>query len=298
VFWFGFRERHTVRVAACPVTDVANGQKPGNALDVSAVRWRLTPLPWFLMVPLTLLVLILLGSSPSEFDTVNTFDGQGVRFMLGSDVAEGSVNMQVRARWSAPWYAWLKMSKNDNEGSLEVSSSQRTSFTDSVDVSNYGSDRLITYNVASAVTSGGQSLSVRFVPLRTTDAVSIAPLAGGAFSRSATTEPYPNSKSGEAHGQEYTLTLPRDGSWVSARFANTSPERFGLSVVFWLAKSSPSFEMMGLTVGERSREIPAQNSIPVKFRYRGDAAESAEDEIWLLTTDKTHQFIRIKLRTP
>ena len=64
-WWFGFRETHQVRVAAVPVTDVGNGGKPENAVEVTAVRQRFWPMPYLTIIPL-LLLLMALGSGGAE----------------------------------------------------------------------------------------------------------------------------------------------------------------------------------------------------------------------------------------
>lgn len=300
VWWFGWREKHGVTVAAAPVTDIANAQKPGNAAELTAVRWRLTPLPWFLMVPLTILLLIMLGSSPSNFGTTNTYIGEEVRFVLGTELVQGPTTMKVEAKWDAPFYAWLNVEKADSTfpSDRSVDSGSRGTFSDTAEINDLGLDRLITYSVRSVVTSVGSKEDVRLVPLRTDDVLRVTPNVDDAepLPWQATEETYADAPL-KVQGREYLVLVPSDSSRVgSIRLKNTASIASGRSVGVWVARAPTRFEIQGLTTGNKSTELRARTELPVKFSYRGSDGAGDEEELWLFTTDQAHQFIRIKLR--
>jgi hypothetical protein len=93
-------------------------------------------------------------------------------------------------------------------------------------------------------------------------------------------------------GVEYTVDVPSGG--VRLAFDNIS-KRTGLAqaIVLWTVKEPAGYSLENFETGEGVTEIPAASGRDPVVRPQEDADEA---EWWLLTTDKRHRFIKIKLR--
>ncbi len=291
VWWLGWKESHRVRVAAFPVTDPANGKKTGNAIDVTAKRWRIFPLPWFLMAPLTIAALVLLGSGSGPIIVTNAFDGEGdQKYILGSDKPEATGEMAVLAEWDAPIYAWLSVTKTEDGRSSSIDEASKTTIADKVAVTDYGDKKVVEYSVRPVLLPSGQRATVRFVPQKSDDILRL--FAGGVQIQGTPIEQPYAGDSQKVRGLEYLVAVPAGG--VTLTFQNIT-RRTGnaQSVVLWSVRSPLGHRVSDFATAENFTLLRADSAIDPKITPDGSQAEA---EWWILTTDRVHRFIKIKLR--
>ncbi|BBO24603.1 conserved hypothetical protein [Candidatus Nitrosymbiomonas proteolyticus] len=302
IWWLGWKEKHSVSVSGVPVTDVLNGGKPGNSVQLTAVRWRIFPLPWFLMAPIFLLLLMMFGSGSGPVNIDNAFVSvageQPQYFVLGTELMTGTgtpVDMTVNASWSAPFYAWLTVNKDvqgATAGSRSVSRAGRTNLEDVVAVERYGTTQLVRYGVRPVLWRNVQEATVRFVPLRTEDFLRLSlgsGIAAPQLSSVPTSEDYGTGQTVE--GQEYTIIVPSGGR-QRISFRNISPTTGGQSIAMWLVKEPDGFKLEEFRTGDLFREVNAASSVTPIIEHDSSSGQS-RGEFLILTTDKRHQLIRI-----
>ncbi len=292
VWWFGWVESIKATLAAVPVTDAKNASVPGNASEIVAKRWRLFPLPWFLMVPLAIVLFILVGSAPSKLRVTNALVGDdNVAYILGdahSDVAF-DVPMKVQIEYDAPGYAMVGASKVQRDVTSPVGGTGHNTVTDNAVVpkNSYGSEQTTTYFVRSKFFGGGESVTVRFVPLRTENILAVADSTG---------RPLPFTTEDYAFGgrtvksRVYNVVVPA-GGLKALQLRNTTPTTNTSSLEVYSVLMPSGFEVGNI----RSREFALNNGgteYP-KIKVSGDATEGT----WVLaTTDASCPVVQIKLR--
>jgi len=302
IWWLGWKEKHSVSVSGVPVTDVLNGGKPGNSVQLTAVRWRIFPLPWFLMAPIFLLLLMMFGSGSGPVNIDNAFvsvvGGQPQYFVLGTELVTGTdkpVNMTVNASWSAPFYAWLTVNKDvqgAKDRSRTISRAGRTSLEDVVAVEKYGTTQSARYSVRPVLWRNAQEATVRFIPLRTEDIVRLAlgsGIASPLLSSVPTSEDFGTGQAVE--GQEYTISVPPGGT-QRLSFRNVSPTSAGQSIAVWLVREPDGFRISDLFGGDNFGLINAAGSVNPRIDHDASSGQT-RGEFLILTTDKRHQLIRI-----
>lgn len=111
-WWFGFKEKHKVRVEAVPVTDPTNCGKKANVVELTALRWRLTPFPAVVMLPLLFLLYLLLAGGASDLRVTNpTYqDPKTNKYYIVTSNEDESVPENERKKWkcaleweASPW---------------------------------------------------------------------------------------------------------------------------------------------------------------------------------------------------
>jgi outer membrane biosynthesis protein TonB len=296
IWWFGLRESHNVTAAAIPVTDLANGGKSGNTVALRAVRWRVLPLPWFLMLPIIIALLILLGSGARNLDVTNAFRADdGSYFILGDKLeTRDPLPMRVDLAWESPIYAWLKVTKTAKGGqSLPVASAGRHKATDEVEISQYGTDQLVTFDVAPKLFGAGVSARVCFVPLRTDGMLDFIGPGG----------PLPGIPASENMGgllrdvKEISLGVPKTAP-IRIDFRNLVPVSAGQTINLWQVRVPASFRIDNLfPTGESFRQLTAGQVLTARITYTGDASAESVEETWqILSTDAKSPVVRFKLR--
>ncbi|MGI4792324.1 MAG: COG1470 family protein [Janthinobacterium lividum] len=119
-WWFGFRETHQVHVVAVPVTDAGNGGKPGNGIDVTAVRQRFWPMPYLTLIPVFLL-LMLLGAGGADDVSVATAQHQENDTYWVVNPPDNTVK-STTLKWDASPTAFLRVSGEKISGEQTASS--------------------------------------------------------------------------------------------------------------------------------------------------------------------------------
>ncbi len=101
IWWFGFVEKHPMRVAAVPVTDPNNSNNVANTVELVARRWRLIPMAAFLFWPLVLLFWMFFTGGSTTVEVMNAYpaDDRRVIVMASSMVPkerEATIPLQLR----------------------------------------------------------------------------------------------------------------------------------------------------------------------------------------------------------
>ncbi|HEX5323145.1 MAG TPA: hypothetical protein VFW40_05110, partial [Capsulimonadaceae bacterium] len=108
IWWFGFRESHTVRVATIPVTEPNNNNKAGNTVEVTAKRWRILPVPLLVFLPVLIAAYVFfLAQGARSLDVSNAYrDPQG-QFWVVNPAGD---HKDLTVTWQAPSFAPLHLS--------------------------------------------------------------------------------------------------------------------------------------------------------------------------------------------
>jgi hypothetical protein len=296
IWWFGWIERHKMTVAARPVTDSTNGGKGENVVELAGRRWRLFPLPGFIMIPLLLLLLVMVGSGAQNLVVTNALLSGDEYYVFGSKLDDAPASaMDVHLKWDQPVYAVIGGSKSEgvNAGGSKAIDISRGKATLQEQVQKYGTSQTVTYRIGSKFTGSGEQVTVRFVPLRTSGALQIQNTAGGALPGLPSIEKV-GLEGLELPTLDYTVVVPTDGL-ARINFANLSPEGSGVNVVLWTVTSPSSFKIDNFHTSGNSAAINSHKTFQVKVKYIGDQAE--DEQVWeLLTTDAKFRRIRIHLK--
>jgi len=301
IWWFGFKEQHKATVKAVPVTDVGNGGKSGNALDITAIRWRLLPLPGFLAVPLAVVLFLLLASGASDLRATNAY-GVGRSFyvlqMRDDNWTEGKpeVPMEARLKWAAPWYAMLKL-KATEENRTESHFFVRGGYDDKISVQEYGDRRRRSYEISSMLRPGGDPVQVRFVPLRTDMKLLITTGPRMSPVDEYEVDEYLGEEKIPLKSREVTIDVPIDGS-TRINFTNLTDPNRALKILMWPVNVPTQFNIVNFNRTDSS-QIDGGATQTAKVTFVGDPPTdgSTVEENWqFVTTDATHQVLRIRLR--
>lgn len=301
IWWFGFKERHEARVRAVPVTDPSNGQKRANAVSLTAVRWRLLPIPGFLAAPIALLLFIFLASGASDLRVTNAY-GVGRSFyvvqMRDDNWTEGKpkITLQARMKWSAPWYALLKL-KVIEENRTDTHYFVRSGYADDISVEEYGDRSRRSYEVSSILRPGADPVLVRFVPLRT-DMKLLLTLGPRML-------PIDEYERDEVLGdekiplksREVLVEVPPDEP-VRINFSNLTDPKRGLKVLLWPVTNPTNFNIENFNRTDSTQIDPgATNTAKITFVGQAPQDGSVLEEDWqFVTTDATHQILHVRLR--
>ena len=297
-WWLGWREKHTVKVTAMPVTDAGNGAKTGNSVTLTGSRWRVFPLPMFIMIPLFLIALVLLGSNGDSLRVTNAIQGDGGAFyVVGSEPNQSKLD--VHLKWSAPSYAMLKLSKFEGQRA-EPMKMEGHAANDSAQIVDYAQAQKVTYELASKFFGGGLKTDVRFVPIRTNGMLDLLLSGPNAVLQ--------GSDSKEAIGEDkvpitvrdVTIIVPRSGI-VPLTFRNlTGAGRVnGQTIVAWTIRTPQGFKITDFLVKQGDNQVINPNAAVTAKISVTDAENLPTDgeSTWeLLTTDGKMQLLRIKLK--
>lgn len=270
-WWLGFRESHPVRVAAVPVTDPGNGGKTGNTAELTAVRWRLLPFPFFLAAPLALLALTLLGGAASDLRVIQpTYEApDSVNYVVA--VPEKNA-VRTRLTWKAPWYALLRLSGGgERTGFVRPPHEVQAVFSET------GARSVQREYRVTSLLGSSQSARVRFVRAR-----SDTPLEVSGAQRT------------EDGG--YLLAVRR-GVTTTLTLRNRATQFNRIN--YWVAKRpGAAFRVIDL-LNEGSLDPIAHGGAPFVIKVRpGEGEGGGIDELVFVTTDSTRPVVTIKLVSP
>jgi hypothetical protein len=167
-WWFGFLESHKLKVGAVPVTDNTNGGKTENTIDLTAVRWRLWPLPYWTIIPALIILLIIASGKPTELQVINAVPGSDAEtFVLGTPASPGKVT--VNLQWKGPGFPWINLAETSQNAGFSTSAFLKNDkYSDPVTINSttYGTER--TYTVGNSST-----VHVEVLPAATTGDLSL-----------------------------------------------------------------------------------------------------------------------------
>ncbi len=289
-WWLGLHESHTVTVAAVPVTDGANGGKPENFVELTAVRRRLLPFPapfaLLLLIPLLLLIVV----KASYLGVTNAYAANSVYYVLGTPGTSGP--MIAKLRWEAPFFAFVNVSATQN-GETEVHWLRHGGDEDKVTDTGYGLEK--TYEVTR------RKITVRFVPIKTDHKLQIT--QGDldySHRRDVLLKPLKQGleKIGEdnapVQSATYLLTVPRDRN-VPLNLLNLTPRSSSANIQYWVVqRPDPSFFTV-MDSKDNDQIGPTTAAAPLKLRATGGAT-SGSQELTLVTTDGGNQIVHLKLK--
>lgn len=294
-WWLGWRESHKVKVIAVPVTDMANGGKVGNLVELTASRWRLLPMPAFVMIPLAGLLMVMLGSGGDNLRVVNGFQGDdGTYYVVGTE--PNQPNLGVRLAWSAPFYAQLKLEKIDR-GQAKAVDKSGVQATDAAEVVEYGQAQRVTYELGSKFFGRPKKAEVRLVPNRTKDMLQLS--LGGTPVRATKGETTIGEERVPVTTREVTVLVPATGS-ASLNFRNlTGKGRVnGQTIVLWTVRNPSGYRISDFLTRQGDNQVINPGAAPsAKISLDTANPPTEEESVWeMLTTDGSYQLLRIKLK--
>jgi hypothetical protein len=311
IWWFGFKETHKAVVKAVPVTDPANGQKPVNEVELTAVRWRLLPIPGFLAVPLLALMFIALASKPEGLTVLNSRVGQDAERQVThyivqmTDETKGwkqgkpKVSMEAVLRWRAPWYALLKVHGPDGSRTL-MGGRKEYRIPVEVPANDYGKDKVYTYEVSSFVLPfRKEAVAIRLVPIRTDMQLTFSGVDNSQEGPPVEAEVLgTGTERKKVTGWEVPVEVPVGGDRPKVfHLVNETPSYDKLEIVLWPLEPIPAPYKLG--EGDLSRDPPytIQGGGRLKVVVRVDpGAEPVEKEWKFLTTDARREVLTLRLR--
>ncbi len=295
IWWLGWRESHKVKLRSIPVTDVTNGGKGGNTVELVASRWRILPMPWFISLPLIYILVILLGSGASDFRITNALSGEdGAYYVVGTQPEQNKLD--VHLAWTAPFYSALKLNKIDQGHATPVNKSGDKA-TDSAGVLEYGQAQRVSYEIGSRFFGTPEKADLRLVPVKSEDQLSVN-LAGARIAGSEGKDTI-----GEEHvpvtTREMTVMVPRSGS-ISLSFANRTGvgKVNGQQIVMWTVHYPSGFNISNFLFGNGDNQVinPA-SLVTARIEVNSSTPPTDGEATWeMVTTDGSNQLLRIKLK--
>ena len=290
-----WKEGHKFKITGAPVTDRSNAGKPGNAVELKAVRWRLLPMPWFIMLPLVCIIIVLLGSGATDLHVANAFQGDdGAYYVLGTKPDEPNLN--VHLAWTAPFYSVLKFDKTD-QGHVSAVPRKGDSASDPATVIEYGQAQRVTYEIGSKFFGSTLKADVRLVPLRSQEMLQLL-VDGNAVKGAAAQDTI-----GEEHvpvtARDVTVMVPKSGlTTIAFRNLTGVSHINGQQIVAWTVRKPAGFTIQNFLTTEGDNQVvnPA-SSVAAKIGIDSSSLPPEGESTWeLLTTDGTNQLLRIKLK--
>lgn len=294
-WWFGWREKHTVKVATVPVTDQRNNEKPGNVISITGARWRIFPLPMFLMIPLMFIALVMLGSGGDNLRVANGIQGDdGAFYVIGTEPNQNE--LPVHLKWSSPVYALLKLNRLD-QGRASSVSTQRESASDRATVQDYGQAQKLSYELGSKFFGSGIKTDVRFVPMKSDGMLQIFD-GSNPVSALPGKEPIGEEKV-DVFTQEITVEVERGKTKaISFRNLTGTGKINGQTIVAWTVRQPQGFIVSDFLIKQGDNQVLNPNSaMTAKIRFDSENPPPDGEAVWeLLTTDAKNQLLRIKLK--
>lgn len=287
IWWLGFRETHSMRVAAVPVTDPGNGDKPGNIADLTAVRWRPYPIPLFILLPLLLCSLLFFFGTAQNLivDNPAYVGTDGTNYVVAQP-PNGTGLVQTKLMWQAPPLALLRLAAT---GERYQSAPALARSPQTVDVTFPLGQRSIyrVYEVDRLLGSGGPQARIKFIaarddtPLALTDANNVVLTAPTIMVAAAVP----------------TIMVPT-GSTAVLKLKNMAAQDYALN--YWVVKRpGPAFLVSDLNDEGSLKPVPkyGEGAAQIVKIMPGPAAHTdAEDELVLVTTDLQHPVVHIALK--
>ncbi|MEO7719460.1 MAG: hypothetical protein ABIY70_24930 [Capsulimonas sp.] len=274
IWWFGFREAHQVRVSAAPVTDPLNGGKPGNTVDLTATRWRLLPFPWFVMVPIVLMLMLYLSGGASSLEVPGAYQDEAGQYWVATPAGE---KKDLTLKWTAAPLALLRLTgRNGDTPILSAVKAGSGAYSDQVTVSSQ--DRKVTnnYRISRWIGGGDRDAVVSFIftrgdtPLLVTDAVTHQPLTG----------------------TDLNLVVPASG-YARLDLRNMSPQ--STRIDWWLTKGLHDTSAFQFSYIKNSGSIEQGGVEHLLIKRRPTAEAGAADRIVFVTTDATRPVVTVNL---
>jgi hypothetical protein len=298
IWWIGYRAEHRMRVEAIPVTDPANGGKPGNSLELTAIRNRL---PFFMHPPLQILLLLLLfilvTSGASDFTVTNGYLAESTYYVFGKP----DNPVPVHLRWDAPFYALLTLNST-RDGQQKNEGYHYRAFTDEVspDTGKFSAEKV--YELR-----GSRKLTVRCLPV--VDSERLRLWASDLFHKDiellepteVKTETVGEDKVEVRSRSLESLVVPRadTGKYATLQFQNTSPAtgKGGHSIVWYLV-SPPDPQLFTVRDAKNEGNLgpDEMEKAPYKIQYKGGGDPNAIYTMTFVTTDGDCQILHVNLK--
>lgn len=297
IWWLGWFKRQKVAVVATPVTDASNHGSLRNVTLLEAVRWRLLPLPWFLAVPLLLLVFgffFTATASISDLTVTNAVDNGTYYYVLQTrpdgwhtpDQQE-DVILEAKLKWNART-SWVRVtpSQENAKHKPEISQIRDNGVTARLNLErDYDDDRL-SVDVASIFGTGGDHLrrNVRFVTARTKDMLHLVPVGIRGSAKEL-----PRTKEGWTQIEIDLQVNPDSTVKIVPKNASTANQ-----IKLYLFKKPAKYNVEGLGLSEARDVRPGGEGTPITLRPT-EALGPEGDSLEIVTTDAAFQLIKIKL---
>lgn len=273
-WWFGFRESHSVRVAAVPVTEPANNGKTGNTVQVSVRRWRFLPVPLAVFIPIVLVLLVFFAQGARQFSVVDTYqDPQGQYWAV--DPAGDHKNITLA--WQAlPWTFLRLTAKTGNQVTFGKTLAGSGSLSQTVPVTSQDRRVISVYHLSRLMGGGGRDATVSFIytssntPLIYFDGNTHRPLAG----------------------TNLTVAVPATG-YARLDLKNASPQ-FN-RVDWWIANTLDEGGSFRFLYNKDSGSIEPGESEHFLILRNSSAQPGATDQIVFVTTDATRPIVTVTL---
>lgn len=288
IWWFGFKESHTFKLAAVPVTDARNGQKPGNSVELTGTRYRPWPIPLFFLIPLLFILWVFVSQGPHNLTVTNAMSGASDQLFVLSknyvDLKAGSLKVPVELKWDKGFLpSSVTRTEIEQNGHNEPTTSVSGS-TDTVDLAGYR--RTFDYRL------GNEVLSVKVVGLRSNG------LLGFAVSPTGENGSFrPMTPTAGSSPQEYdaTLNVPAGGS-LSLAFGNNDTTSSYTLYLYELGRPPDSkFQINNFEdISQNEVQIAGSDTRIAKIVAKGNPGDTAT---WkLISTDAKYPILNLNLK--
>ena len=202
IWWFGFWSKRPALLTATPVTDPPTANLGDNFVQLTGIAWRLSPLPWFLWLPLLLVLLMIISNLRGEIKFVSlaadpkggskvVHSSDGPWFVLQNEPAGwtppssmGATDIKAQLNWG-PDLRFVKFAAAPAAGdsSPEALTRDRDGALVSVSLDKSQYERRVGFTVGPSFGSGGKDASAEFLSMRTFDKFRFTPDCHGTLSK-------------------------------------------------------------------------------------------------------------------
>lgn len=291
-WWFGFKQTHKFRVAAVPVTEPTNCGKPGNSLELTAIRSRWLPFPalfLLLLIPISMLFfsggasdLTVTGVNNTQYTQVNTGGAlNGNAYWIVEPT--NSNTKPVHLAWEARPLALLRLTGSlvgqENQPTISRAVSGSGTFDDKQTVSSANPKLDFHYRLSRLVGGADRDAVVHYIytspntPLIVTSSSSATPIKGNTITLAVPSDSRKAAKLVFKNGTTQQLRLNR---WIAQDLAKDSPFKFLYSKV------------------EASLDIGQSEQIPIQ-RNTASQDWGQKDQIVFVTTDAGRPILTVNL---
>ena len=288
-WWFGFKQTHKFRVAAVPVTEPSNCGKPGNSLELTAIRSRWLPFPVLFLLLLIPISMLFFSGGASDLSVTNA---QYTQVNAGGDLngnaywvvnPTDSNTKPVHLTWEARPLALLRLTGSpvgqENAPTISHPVSGSGTFDDKQTVSSASPKLDYHYRLSRLVGGADRDATVHYVFTSPNTPLIVTTGAEGAVLK----------------GSTITLTVPGDARQVAKLvFKNGTTEQLRLNrwIAQDLSKDSPF--KFDYSKNEASLDIGQSEQIPIR---RNTASENwgQKGQIVFVTTDASRPVLTVNL---
>ncbi|MDQ2686572.1 MAG: hypothetical protein M3Y28_01765 [Armatimonadota bacterium] len=288
-WWFGFKQTHKFRVAAIPVTEPTNCGKPGNSLELTAIRSRWLPFPALFLLLLIPISMLFFSGGASDLTVTNA---QYTQVNTGGDLngnaywvvePTNSNTKPVHLTWEARPLALLRLTGSpvgqENNATVSRAVSSSGHFDDAQTVSSANRKLDYHYRISRLVGGADRDAVVHYIytssstPLIVTTSNSATPIKGNTLTLAVPSDPTKVVKLIFKNGTNQALRLNR---WIAQDLSKESPYKFAYSL------------------GEGSLDTGQSEQIPIK---RNPVSENwgQKDQIVFVTTDASRPVLTVNL---